>query len=30
VPVGAPAERALAARKQAPEGEPFLLAKLDW
>jgi hypothetical protein len=30
VPVGAPAERALAARKQAPEGEPFLLAKLAW
>ncbi len=30
VPAGAPAARALAARKQAPEGEPFLLAPLDW
>ncbi len=30
VPVGAPAERALQARKQAPEGEPFLAAVIDW
>lgn len=30
VPVGAPAERALKARKEAPENEPFMPAKLDW
>lgn len=30
VPAGAPAERALTARKEAPESEPFVLAKLDW
>lgn len=30
VPAGAPAARVLAARKEAPEGEPFLLAELDW
>ncbi len=30
VPVGLPAERALQARKQAPEDEPFLVAKIDW
>lgn len=30
VPVGAPAERALRARKQAPESEPFLAAVIDW
>ncbi|MFD4554046.1 hypothetical protein ACFWP5_06935 [Streptomyces sp. NPDC058469] len=29
-PVGAPAERALRARKEAPENEPFLLAEIDW
>ncbi|WP_033281584.1 SDR family NAD(P)-dependent oxidoreductase [Streptomyces sp. NRRL F-525] len=30
VPAGAPAERALRARKEAPEDEPFLLAGIDW
>ncbi|MCI2419482.1 SDR family oxidoreductase [Saccharopolyspora sp. K220] len=30
VPAGAPAERALMARKEAPESEPFVLAELDW
>jgi hypothetical protein len=30
VPAGTPAERALLARKQAPESEPFVLAELDW
>jgi NADP-dependent 3-hydroxy acid dehydrogenase YdfG len=30
VPAGAPAERALRARKEAPEDEPFLPAKIDW
>jgi NAD(P)-dependent dehydrogenase (short-subunit alcohol dehydrogenase family) len=30
VPVGLPAERALRARKQAPEDEPFLTAEIDW
>jgi NADP-dependent 3-hydroxy acid dehydrogenase YdfG len=30
VPVGAPAEKALQARKEAPEDEPFLTAKIDW
>ncbi|MFI9387467.1 SDR family oxidoreductase [Kutzneria sp. NPDC052558] len=30
VPVGAPAERLLKARKDAPEDVPFLPAKLDW
>jgi hypothetical protein len=30
VPAGAPAERALLARKNAPESEPFVLAELDW
>jgi hypothetical protein len=30
VPVGVPAERALMARKQAPEDEPFLTADIDW
>ncbi|MER6211808.1 SDR family oxidoreductase [Streptomyces sp. NPDC001642] len=30
VPVGEPAERALKARKEAPENEPFLAAKIDW
>jgi NAD(P)-dependent dehydrogenase (short-subunit alcohol dehydrogenase family) len=30
VPAGAPAERVLAARKQAPESEPFRLTGLDW
>ncbi|MEU7888028.1 SDR family oxidoreductase [Microbispora bryophytorum] len=30
VPVGAPAERALRARKEAPENEPFLTAEIDW
>ncbi|WOX13466.1 SDR family NAD(P)-dependent oxidoreductase [Streptomyces sp. N50] len=29
VPAGAPAERALRARKEAPEGEPFLPAEID-
>ncbi|MFJ4732057.1 SDR family oxidoreductase [Streptomyces sp. NPDC088770] len=30
VPAGAPAERPLKARKEAPESEPFLLADIDW
>lgn len=30
VPVGAPAKQALAARKAAPESEPFRLAELNW
>jgi NAD(P)-dependent dehydrogenase (short-subunit alcohol dehydrogenase family) len=30
IPVGAPAAAALAARKAAPEDEPFLAAPLDW
>jgi NADP-dependent 3-hydroxy acid dehydrogenase YdfG len=30
VPAGGPAERALQARKEAPESEPFVLAELDW
>lgn len=30
VPVGAPAERVLRARKEAPENEPFLMAEIDW
>lgn len=30
VPAGAPAERALGARKDAPEAEPFLPVHLDW
>jgi NADP-dependent 3-hydroxy acid dehydrogenase YdfG len=30
VPAGAPAERALKARKEAPESEPFMPAELDW
>ncbi|MFD3456374.1 SDR family oxidoreductase [Streptomyces sp. NPDC058691] len=30
VPAGAPAERALKARKEAPETEPFVLATIDW
>ncbi len=30
VPVGEPAERSLKARKEAPEDEPFLAAKIDW
>ncbi|WP_046497475.1 SDR family oxidoreductase [Streptomyces odonnellii] len=30
VPAGAPAERALRARKEAPENEPFVPAELDW
>ncbi|WP_372666830.1 SDR family oxidoreductase [Amycolatopsis kentuckyensis] len=30
VPAGAPAEKALRARKEAPENEPFLFAKIDW
>jgi hypothetical protein len=30
VPVGAPAKRALQARKEAPEDVPFLLAEIDW
>lgn len=30
VPVGEPAERALKARKEAPEDAPFLAAKIDW
>jgi len=30
VPVGAPAEKALRARKEAPEDEPFRLAEIDW
>jgi hypothetical protein len=30
VPVGLPAERALRARKEAPESEPFLMAAINW
>jgi NADP-dependent 3-hydroxy acid dehydrogenase YdfG len=30
VPVGAPAEKVLQARKQAPENEPFLMAEINW
>jgi NAD(P)-dependent dehydrogenase (short-subunit alcohol dehydrogenase family) len=30
VPVGAPAERILRARKEAPENEPFVPAGIDW
>jgi NAD(P)-dependent dehydrogenase (short-subunit alcohol dehydrogenase family) len=30
VPVGAPAERALKGRKEAPENEPFLLSSINW
>ncbi len=30
VPVGLPAERALRARKEAPESEPFLLGAINW
>jgi NAD(P)-dependent dehydrogenase (short-subunit alcohol dehydrogenase family) len=30
VPVGAPARRALQARKEAPENEPFLMAEINW
>jgi hypothetical protein len=30
VPVGLPAQRALQARKQAPESEPFLAAEISW
>lgn len=30
VPLGAPAERALRARKEAPENEPFLPVAIDW
>ncbi|MFE2544952.1 SDR family oxidoreductase [Actinacidiphila glaucinigra] len=30
VPVGAPAEKVLRARKEAPEDEPFLAAELNW
>ncbi|MFD8078717.1 SDR family NAD(P)-dependent oxidoreductase [Streptomyces sp. NPDC059718] len=30
VPVGAPAEQVLRARKEAPENEPFLTAKINW
>jgi hypothetical protein len=30
VPAGAPAERALQARKEAPETEPFLTAEINW
>ncbi|MGW2957939.1 hypothetical protein ACWDGI_05540 [Streptomyces sp. NPDC001220] len=30
VPVGPPAERALRARKEAPEDRPFLPAEIDW
>ncbi|MFI7388508.1 SDR family oxidoreductase [Streptomyces sp. NPDC049813] len=30
IPVGAPAERLLAARKQAPEDAPFLATQIDW
>jgi NAD(P)-dependent dehydrogenase (short-subunit alcohol dehydrogenase family) len=30
LPIGAPAEQALKARKEAPENEPFLPAKIDW
>ncbi|MFF7144665.1 hypothetical protein [Streptomyces sp. SID2888] len=30
VPVGAPAQRVLEARKKAPENEPFLAAEINW
>ncbi|GAA5004730.1 SDR family oxidoreductase [Actinopolymorpha pittospori] len=30
VPVGAPAKRILQARKEAPEGQPFLTAEINW
>ncbi|MFG2791773.1 SDR family oxidoreductase [Streptomyces sp. NPDC048419] len=30
VPVGAPAERALRSRKEAPENEPFLTTEINW
>ncbi|ETK37633.1 3-oxoacyl-ACP reductase [Microbispora sp. ATCC PTA-5024] len=30
VPVGAPANRVLRARKEAPENEPFLTAEIEW
>jgi NAD(P)-dependent dehydrogenase (short-subunit alcohol dehydrogenase family) len=30
LPIGAPAEQALKARKEAPENEPFRLGKIDW
>ncbi|MFD8091396.1 SDR family oxidoreductase [Streptomyces malaysiensis] len=30
VPAGAPAERILKARKEAPESEPFMPVRLDW
>jgi NAD(P)-dependent dehydrogenase (short-subunit alcohol dehydrogenase family) len=30
VPAGAPAERVLRARKEAPEDAPFLMADIDW
>ncbi len=30
VPVGAPAEKALRARKEAPENAPFLFAQVEW
>ncbi|MFF3564692.1 SDR family oxidoreductase [Streptomyces sp. NPDC002574] len=30
VPAGAPAERALKARKEAPENEPFMPVAIDW
>ncbi|MDX3075497.1 SDR family oxidoreductase [Streptomyces sp. NPDC088354] len=30
VPAGAPAERVLKARKEAPESEPFMPAAIDW
>ncbi|MEU8632213.1 SDR family oxidoreductase [Amycolatopsis sp. NPDC048633] len=30
VPAGAPAEKALRARKEAPENEPFLFPDIDW
>jgi NAD(P)-dependent dehydrogenase (short-subunit alcohol dehydrogenase family) len=30
VPVGLPAQRALRARKEAPESEPFLMAAINW
>ncbi|WP_406260322.1 hypothetical protein OH779_02475 [Actinacidiphila glaucinigra] len=30
VPVGAPAEKVLRARKEAPEDEPFLATEINW
>jgi hypothetical protein len=30
VPVGVPAKRALQARKDATETEPFLMAEINW